>query len=152
MNDALQQAADALWQAEHSGTPCAPLRERIAALGGDPLAAAYAIQNLNTQRKLASGSRLVGRKIGLTSVAVQKQLGVDSPDFGMLFADMAFGDGEEIPLARTMQAKVEAEIALVLERDLPHERNTVPTCCAPPPSRCRPSKSSAAASPTGTSV
>jgi len=95
------------------------------AAGGDLLAAAYRVQQLNTARKLQAGARLVGRKIGLTSLAVQRQLGVDSPDFGALFADMAVGDGEEIAWSRLMQPKAEAEIALVLERDLAHAKHTV---------------------------
>ncbi|MGI4721150.1 MAG: 2-keto-4-pentenoate hydratase [Janthinobacterium lividum] len=120
------EIAGLLRTAEDQGVPCAPLRERIreAAGDGDPVACAYAIQQHNARRRIAAGARLVGRKIGLTSTAVQQQLGVDSPDFGVLFADMAFGDGEEIPIARTLQPKVEAEIALVLARDLTHERHT----------------------------
>jgi 2-keto-4-pentenoate hydratase len=123
--NAAREIADALWNAQQSGEPVAPVREAIARLGGEALDAAYAVQRLNTGRKLAAGRRLVGRKIGLTSQAVQKQLGVDQPDFGMLFDDMSIADGEEIVMSRTQQPKVEAEIALVLARDLPHERHTI---------------------------
>lgn len=106
----------------YAGQPIAPIRDQLAA--GD-VASAYAIQELNTERWLKQGRRLVGRKIGLTSVAVQKQLGVDQPDFGMLFADMAVCDGEPVAPCRVLQAKVEAEIAFVLERDLTVEQATV---------------------------
>lgn len=127
MDQRIKAVADQLWQAAASGQPIAPVRTQIeaAAIDGDLLAAAYAVQQLVTQRRLQAGARLVGRKIGLTSLAVQKQLGVDSPDFGALFADMAVGDGEEIAWSRLMQPKVEAEIALVLARDLRHGKHTV---------------------------
>jgi 2-keto-4-pentenoate hydratase len=111
----IERAAALLAEAANSKVPIAPIRELLAA--GD-VEAAYAVQTINTQRALKAGRRLVGRKIGLTSAAVQKQLGVSQPDYGMLFADMARGDGDEIKLADVMQAKVEAEIAFVLERDL----------------------------------
>lgn len=117
-----QQVADLLAQAAHSGIPIAPIRSLLPEAD---LASAYAVQNINTQRRLAAGERLVGRKIGLTSRAVQQQLGVNAPDFGMLFASMALGHGEEIDRNRVLQPKVEAEIALVLERDLTHSCHTV---------------------------
>jgi 2-keto-4-pentenoate hydratase len=122
----IAEIAQLLQQAESTRTPCPPVRELIREAAGQSgaLAAAYAVQRHNTERRLAAGQRLVGRKIGLTSLAVQRQLGVDSPDFGMLFADMAVGDGEPIALSRTLQPKAEAEIALVLERDLTHEEHT----------------------------
>ena len=83
------------------------------------------MQQLNVRRGLDVGRRIVGRKIGLTSVAVQRQLDVNQPDFGALLADMAVPDGGEVPVGRLLQHKVEAEVALVLGRDLPHRECTV---------------------------
>ncbi|GAA7769237.1 2-keto-4-pentenoate hydratase [Cupriavidus metallidurans] len=128
LNPELIQVADQLRFASEHGQPCPPVRDaiaRAASAGADPLALAYAVQQRNTEHALAAGRRLVGRKIGLTSVAVQRQLGVDQPDFGMLFADMVRQDGEEIDWGDVLQPKVEAEIALVLEHDLPHAAHTV---------------------------
>lgn len=112
-------AAEALREAEASGRPIAPLRERYEGLTA---AQAYAIQQHNTAHRLAQGARIVGRKIGLTAVAVQRQLGVDQPDFGTLFDDMVYGDADPIPWQRLQQPKVEAEVAFVLGRDLVMER------------------------------
>ena len=122
MNTTIQEAADRLWQAHAEQRPCAPVRDLI---GMTDIDAAYAVQQKNTERWLQQGRRLVGRKIGLTSKAVQKQLGVDQPDFGMLFADMCAADGELINAGRILQPKIEAEIALVIERPLTHEKHTV---------------------------
>lgn len=79
---------------------------------------AYAVAAINTALQLKEGRRIVGRKIGLTSRAVQQQLGVSEPDFGVLLDDMEFLDGDTLPSARLLQPKVEAEVAFVLERDL----------------------------------
>jgi len=119
---AIREAAERLHQAATTGTPCAPVRDILAA--GD-VAAAYEVQKINTERAIAGGRRLVGRKIGLTSLAVQKQLGVDQPDYGMLFADMARPEAVDIAIADVMQPKVEAEIAFVLGRDLDGDQLTV---------------------------
>ncbi|MFI6179948.1 2-keto-4-pentenoate hydratase [Nonomuraea sp. NPDC051191] len=108
-------AAGRLTRAAASGVPCAPVRDLI---GRDDLAAAYAVQAALTAARLAAGARITGRKIGLTSEAVQRQLGVDQPDFGVLFEDMAYADGAVIPAGRVLQPRAEAEIAFVLGSDL----------------------------------
>ncbi|MGO9388923.1 2-keto-4-pentenoate hydratase [Rhodoblastus sp.] len=121
-DQAVQQVADKIFEAHRLGKPCAPVRDL---LPEGALDRAYAAQEINTERWLAGGRRLVGRKIGLTSLAVQKQLGVDQPDYGMLFDDMAIPDGWEIGRKQLIQPKVEAEVAFVLERDLDQERLTI---------------------------
>src|SRR5690606_39197490 len=82
------------------------------------LEAAYAVAGLNTQARLAEGRRIVGLKVGLTSKVVQQQLGVDQPDFGVLFDDMEFLNGQDAPVSTLMQPKVEAEVAFIVARDL----------------------------------
>jgi 2-keto-4-pentenoate hydratase len=121
-NKDIAAAAEQLWSAAATGQAITPLREQFPHFGADE---AYAMQDLNTERRIKAGGKLVGRKIGLTARAVQKQLGVDQPDFGMLFADMAYSDGEPIPWNVLMQPKVEAEVALVMEHDLPEPGITV---------------------------
>ncbi|WP_019070181.1 2-keto-4-pentenoate hydratase [Streptomyces hokutonensis] len=122
VSPAVVKAADVLAEATRTGVACPPVRDLLD-VGG--LETAYAVQQLNVRRGLDAGRRIVGRKIGLTSPAVQRQLGVDRPDFGALFADMAVPDGGEVPVGRLLQPKVEAEVALVLGRDLPHPECTI---------------------------
>ncbi|MHC5257463.1 2-keto-4-pentenoate hydratase [Streptomyces sp. UC4497] len=114
-DDAVSQAAQRLLRAAADHVPCPPVRDLI---GSDDVKAAYAVQELLTAHRLEAGGRVTGRKIGLTSPAVQEQLGVDQPDFGVLFADMSVEDGASVPVGGLLQPKVEAEIAFVLGADL----------------------------------
>lgn len=75
---------------------------------------AYAVQRLNRDHWTQAGRRIVGAKIGLTSKAVQQQLGVDQPDFGILYADAQVGEDGVVLSGHLLQPKVEAEIAFVL--------------------------------------
>lgn len=114
-HDAIAAAAAALRSARARRQPVAPISTTYGIQGLD---AAYAVSDLNIQADLAAGRRIVGLKVGLTSVAVQKQLGVDQPDFGVLLDDMEFLNGQDVPMNRLMQPKVEAEVAFVVGRDL----------------------------------
>jgi len=121
-SELIQSLSSRLRDAGETGTATHPIRTAIP--DGD-VASAYAIQQANTDHWLKAGRRLTRRKIGLTSKSVQKQLGVDAPDFGMLFADMELAPDEEIAAGRVLQPKVEAEVAVVLERDLKGEQITL---------------------------
>src|SRR5262245_17843339 len=107
-------AAQRLLDAARTKTPCPPVRDLI---GADDVAAAYAVQRELTELRLST-ARIVGHKVCLTSVAVQKQLGVDQPDFGVLFDDMDVSALDVVPMGGLLQPKVEAEVAFLLRADL----------------------------------
>lgn len=112
---AINQASQRLLEAARTATPGPPVRDLI---GSNDVAVAYAVQQAVNQTRIDAGAKVVGRKIGLTSPAVQAQLGVDQPDFGVLFGDMQIAHQQPTPLRRLLQPKVEAEIAFVLKSDL----------------------------------
>lgn len=109
-------AADALHRARKERAPIAPVSTTFDIASA---ADAYAVASVNTRRQLLdAGARVVGLKVGLTSKAVQQQLGVNQPDFGVLLDDMAYLNGDTIAAGRLMQPKVEAEVAFVMGREL----------------------------------
>lgn len=112
---ASDQAVERLERAAADRFPCPPVREII---GGDDIAAAYRVQSALIAHRVDRGAVRVGRKIGLTSPAVQEQLGVGQPDFGVLLDDMAIPDGGIAPMERLLQPKVEGEVAFRLGADL----------------------------------
>jgi len=119
--DHILAAAEALHKARSTGNPIARVSDTFGVSG---LEQAYAVAEINTQSALAAGRVISGKKVGLTSKAVQQQLGVDRPDYGVLFADMEFRDGDELPMSRLIQPKAEGEVAFVVGRDLTDEHLT----------------------------
>lgn len=110
-----EQAAERLITAFVNREPCSPVRDLI---GPSDIAAAYDVQQIVTANRIAGGTSIIGRKIGLTSKAIQQQVGVDQPDFGFLFSDMGVSDGGDTPTETLLQPRAEAEIAFVLGSDL----------------------------------
>lgn len=111
----MNQLADELYEAETSRKGIAPLTANQSNLS---IEEAYKIQMINIERKQQLGHKISGKKVGLTSLAMQNLLGVDQPDFGYLLDSMAFDNGDQIDFTKVMQPKVEGEIAFVLNRDL----------------------------------
>lgn len=109
------EAAGVLLEAYASGIPVRPLTE---SLPGLTVQDAYAIQLAQVHRRLAGGAVVKGYKVGLTSAAMQRQLGVDQPDFGHLFDTMFLPEGVTADIGRFLQPKAEPEIAFVLGKPL----------------------------------
>ncbi len=110
-----EEIAGMLLGAYTSRQPVDPLTEKYDAL---TMADAYEIQLLQVRRWLGARARIKGHKIGLTSAAMQRQLGVDQPDYGHLLDSMFWLEHEPIPAARFLQPRVEPEIAFVLDKEL----------------------------------
>jgi 2-keto-4-pentenoate hydratase len=113
--NATQAAAFALRDARAKRQPIAPISISHGIVGAQ---AAYAVAEVNTRALIDAGRRVVGKKVGLTSKAVQAQLGVDQPDFGILFDDMELLNGQDVPMSRLIQPKVEAEVAFIVGKDV----------------------------------
>lgn len=111
-----------LRQAQATKTPISPLRDDI---GEHNEELAYAIQQVNTNHKLVDGARIIGKKIGLTSIKVQEQFGISTPDFGILFDDMEVLNGLSLPISEVMQPKIEGELAFVLGGSLDNDKLTI---------------------------
>lgn len=113
--DAVDAAVERLATALRTREPCPPVRDLI---GTDDLDAAYAVQQGLVRARLDAGARVVGRKIGATSKAVQDQLGVDQPDFGYLLDEMDVSGPDAVPMRTLLQPRVEAEVAFLLAADV----------------------------------
>ncbi len=114
----IANAAARLFDAERSRTQIGLLSLQYSDLKiGD----AYRIQKALVQRMIAEGRRPVGWKIGLTSRAMQRALGISTPDSGVLFDDMLFDNGCTVPKGRFIAPRIEAEIAFVLKAPLAGE-------------------------------
>jgi 2-keto-4-pentenoate hydratase len=109
------EAADLLWSVYQTRVPVEPLVEKYSGLTLDD---AYEVQLLQIRRRVASGGRVKGHKVGLTSAAMQRQMGVDQPDYGHLLDDMFWLEHQPIPVSRFLQPRVEPEVAFVLKRPL----------------------------------
>jgi 2-keto-4-pentenoate hydratase len=107
--------AERLWRAERERRPVPPLSAEhpgMDALDG------YRVQQGVVRRRMAAGATIVGWKLGLTSLAMQQQLGVDQPDYGPILSDFMVLETTPIPTADLIQPRVEAEIAFVLRSQL----------------------------------
>jgi 2-keto-4-pentenoate hydratase len=111
----VKDLAAELEQAEQTRTPVPPLLQRFPDLTVDQ---AYQIQLANIEKRLRAGRRVVGKKIGLTSKAMQDALGVYEPDYGHLLDDMVVLTGQPLAAERMIQPRCEGEIAFLLKRDL----------------------------------
>ena len=110
-----RECADNLMLAQRS---CVPIDPVIACYPYASIGDAYAIQTIQVASWVAQGQKVVGHKVGLSSPAMQAQMGVDQPDFGHLLADMFQPENCPISIGQYISPQVEPEVAFVLGRRL----------------------------------
>ena len=111
-----EELAAELADAERSRVPMAPLTSIHSDID---VVDAYEIQLINIRQRVAEGARVVGHKVGLSSEAMQKMMGVDEPDYGHLLADMEVFEDTPVPAGRFLYPRVEVEVGFILADDLP---------------------------------
>ncbi|OPX11644.1 2-keto-4-pentenoate hydratase [Mycobacterium sp. AT1] len=115
-SDVRAELAAELAEAERGKVPMKPLTDRYADLD---VVDAYEIQLLNIRARVAAGARVVGHKVGLSSEAMQKMMGVDEPDYGHLLDDMEVFEDRAVPAGKFLYPRVEVEVGFILADDLP---------------------------------
>jgi 2-keto-4-pentenoate hydratase len=120
-DELIAKIAGELYRAEREQTMLPPLTQRYADIKPED---SYRIQLALIDMKKADGARVVGKKIGLTSKAMQNMLNVNQPDYGHIRDGMLVEDGATVSVARLIQPKVEPEIAFILDQDLKGPRVT----------------------------
>lgn len=115
--ETIEKYGNELFNSLESNSPIESITSREADI---TIEDAYAIQDVLIKKRISkNGSRIIGKKIGVTSKVVMDMLGVHQPDFGYLLSDMIYSDGDEINVSTNMiQPKAEGEIAFILKEDL----------------------------------
>lgn len=123
----IASAAAALQAAHETGIPIPPLSGTYPGLDVDD---AYAIQEIQITGWADAGRGVQGYKIGLTSAAMQAQLGVDQPDYGFLVDGMYFDEGSSVSVSQFIKPRIEPEIAVILSSALRGPGLTLPDVVA----------------------
>jgi 2-keto-4-pentenoate hydratase len=110
------ELATALADAERTRVPMSPL---TTAHPGIDVVDSYEIQLINIRQRIAGGARVIGHKVGLSSEAMQKMMGVDEPDYGHLLGDMEVFEDVPVNTAKYLFPRVEVEVGFILAEDLP---------------------------------
>jgi 2-oxopent-4-enoate/cis-2-oxohex-4-enoate hydratase len=111
----IEQLGGSLFEALRANTVIDPISDKYPEM---TIEHAYQVQKRMTDRRVADGETIVGKKIGVTSRAVMNMLGVYQPDFGYMTDRMIVNEGETIAMSRMIQPKAEGEIAFLLKKDL----------------------------------
>ena len=117
----IEELAQRLMEAEAKRAPISPLTDTVEGITVDD---AYRVQLAVLEHQLAAGRKVVAKKVGLTSKAMQQMFGVSEPDYGCVLDNMLIQDGAECPMGQLLQPRIEPEVAFMLKADLkgPHRR------------------------------